>query len=155
MSKKTQDTKNKNSHAAAEEQYKLLEDKYKRALADYTNLEKRTQDQRSQFITMAQINIVEQFLPILDDLERAAMHINDSGLNLVIKRFLSVLEAESVLPFSPLEEEFDPTSMDCTDKVPGPENQVMNVELVGYKLKDAVIRPAKVHVGDGSSQSSN
>jgi molecular chaperone GrpE (heat shock protein) len=49
-----------------------LDSKWKRALADYQNLEKRTLTDRQTFVKLANLSLVSSLLPVLDDLERAS-----------------------------------------------------------------------------------
>ena len=56
-----------------------LDAKWKRALADYQNLQKRTENERKNFIRFANATLIEKPLDIIDDLERAAKHLKDDG----------------------------------------------------------------------------
>lgn len=131
---------------------KELEESWKRALADYHNLEKRVGQQQKTFARLASAALIDKLLAVLDDLERAAEHINDNGLNLVLSQFKSVLQSEGVKEIQASQEEFDPQSMDCTDMVEGPQNTVIRVLKKGYTLNGQVIRPAKVEVGSGRNE---
>ena len=132
-----------------ENQIVELTNKWKRALADYSNLERRVETQQQQFVRLANLTLYDKLLPILDDLERAAKHINDNGLRMILKQFDAVLESEGVLEIKTQDENFDPNSMDCLEMVKGEKNKVVEVRCKGYRLGEAVIRPAKVTVGDG------
>jgi len=125
--------------------------KYVRALADYQNLEKRTQEQQAHFVKLANATLVTKLISILDNLEMAATHLKDPGLNLVLSEFKSTLELEGVTAINPQGEEFNPDHMECVEILEGPDNQVVKVATKGYKLNDILIRPAKVHVGKSTS----
>jgi molecular chaperone GrpE len=129
-----------------------LEEKWKRAMADYRNLEKRMQNQQQVYARHASLGLIDKLLPVLDDLERAALHISDPGLTMVIGQFHSVLESEDVTKIDAQGKEFNPNYMDCVEMVPGKKNMVMSIVQPGYMLNETVIRPAKVQVGDGSRQ---
>lgn len=128
---------------------KELEESWKRALADYNNLEKRINEQQKTFVRLASAALIDKLLGVLDDLERAAYHIKDNGLNLILNQFKSVLESEGVKEMKAKGEEFDPETMDCAEMVAGPENTVVKIVQKGYTLNDHVIRPVKVKVGSG------
>lgn len=129
------------------EQMEELESKWKRALADYQNLEKRVMLERSQFVKLATVGVVEKFIGVLDDLELAAKHVNDEGLNMVIKKFVSVLQSEGVKEIEADGKPFDPHLMEAVDRVAGPKDMVINIVKKGYQIDTTVVRPAQVTVG--------
>ncbi len=124
-----------------------MEQNWKRALADYQNLVKRTQEQQGQARTYACLSLTERLLPVLDHLQLAAKHLNDPGLAMVVDQFKQALTAEGVVEITALNEPFDPMTMECVEQADGPKDQVIEVVSSGYKLSDRVIRPAKVKVG--------
>lgn len=128
---------------------------YKRVLADYQNLERRSRDEKIEVIKFAGRNLIEKFLPILDHLELAARHINDKGLDMVITQFKNLLSEEGVEAIKTEGEIFDPSTMDCIEVVDGPKDMVVSTSLTGYQLNGSVIRHAKVNVGNGSTTNSN
>ena len=124
-----------------------LEAKWKRAVADYRNLERRGNNQQQGLGRVANAMLIEKLLTIMDDLERANEQLKDKGLGLVIGRFGDVLKSEGVEPIEALEHEFDPQLMECVEMIEGAKNQVVKVVLAGYTLSGKVLRPAKVIVG--------
>src|SRR5664279_1867877 len=69
-----------------------FETKYKRALADYQNLEKRVADQRLDLIKGANKDLLLRLLPILDTLVLANQHVENDGLQVSINQFLDTLK---------------------------------------------------------------
>lgn len=132
-----------------ENQITDLDSKFKRALADYQNLEKRHSQDKQNLIRFANENLLHKLLSVLDDLERAQNHLNDSGLGLVISQFYRQLESEGVKAVDSTGKPFNPETMDCTDVVAGEKNQVVKTVIKGYLYHDKVLRPAKVEVGSG------
>ncbi len=132
-----------------EEDKKGWEEKYKRARADYINLEKRVKKQQEEFLKFANSVLITKFLPILDDLERAAHAGDDNGLSLLLKNFWKVLESEGVKEIKvEVGDEFDSSIMECTAAEGGGEEaKVSKVLRKGYRLKDKVLRPTQVGVG--------
>lgn len=122
---------------------------WKRAVADYRNLERRISEQQRVFVKFASAALVEKLLGIGDDLERANQHLHDQGLSLIIDRFKQVLKDEGVDQIEATGKEFDPSVMECQDTVEGEKNQVVKVIVPGYTLNGKVLRPAKVAVGGG------
>ena len=66
---------------------------------------------------------------------------------MAIDKFLSTLKSEGVEEINPIDAEFDPETMECTEAAPGEDNKVINVRKLGYKLNGHVVRPAQVVVG--------
>jgi molecular chaperone GrpE len=131
------------------DQLVILENKWKRALADYQNLEKRISTQQASYVKLASVGVIDKLLPVLDDLKRAAAHIKDTGIELIVKRFEEVLESEGVLKIEALGKVFDPSIMECVEMTEGEANVVIEVLQEGYQIDSTVIRPAKVTVGAG------
>lgn len=130
-------------------QLAAMEGNWKRALADYKNLEKRTGDQRVLMAQLGCISLLERLLPVIDHLELAANHLNDPGLDMVVRQMREALAAEAILPIEAKHHSFDPQTMECVEKVAGDQDVVMEVVAEGWKFNDRLIRPAKVKVGDG------
>ena len=115
---------------------KILEENWKRALADYQNLVKRVDSDKKEFIKLATAGMISKFLPSVDALE------------IVVKQLRDVLKDEGLQEINPREGDvFDPGLHECTETVLG-GNQDTIAELVfkGYKINDYVIRAAKVKV---------
>lgn len=126
-----------------------MEGGWKRALADYQNLQKRAADERSAVVQFANQTLLLQLLPILDNLQMSAAHTNDTGLQLSVKEFERVLEEEGVEEIAIQEKktDFDSTTMDAIETVEGPENKVVEIVSKGYKFRNKILRPARVRVG--------
>lgn len=124
------------------------ENKWKRTLADYENLVKRTAREKANFVKFANGRLLGKLLGVLDDLERCQKHVNDQGLNLGVAKFNQILESEGVKEIKVLGQPFDPAVMEATEMVEGPKNKVIEVTAKGYQLDDMILRPAKVKVGN-------
>ena len=130
-----------------EEKNTILEDKLKRSLADYANLEKRIDTQRQLFVTLATTAVVIKMVEALDDFNLTYSHLKDAGLKMAIDKFISALKSEGVEEIDPIGEDFDPLTMECVQTSAGEDNKVITVHKLGYKLNSQVIRPAQVVVG--------
>jgi len=128
---------------------KDLENRLKRALADYANLEKRVLREKEDFVKLANAQLLDKILSVFDDLELCEKNLKDRGISLVCQQFREVLKSEGVEEIKALGEKFDPETMDAVEIVSGPRNRVMEVVLKGYLLNGKVLRPAKVKVGGG------
>jgi molecular chaperone GrpE len=141
---------NKSSKTAElEQQVGELTENWKRAVADYQNLQKRVEIQQANYIKLASVQILQKLIPILDDLERASEHIKDTGLQMITKQLYELLAEEGVVRLEPLGSEFDPHTMECVETSKGKKNIVTRVQTNGYVMGDIVLRAAKVEVGSG------
>jgi molecular chaperone GrpE len=128
-----------------------------RALADYQNLQRRAQEERTEFGRYQLTATVTNILPVLDDLELALEAVHDGikddpwvdGIRLVMQKFRGVLEAAGVQEIRALSQAFDPAKHEAIGSAPGPQNEVVRVLRRGYTLGERVVRPAMVMVGDG------
>jgi molecular chaperone GrpE len=125
-----------------------LENQLKRALADYHNLERRVDEERRLLAQLSSAILIEKFLPVLDNLENAQKHLNDQGLEIVIKQFKNVLTEEGVEEIAAEGAQFDPHFHEATEVVESQKDGlVVKVIRKGYKIDSKVIRPAQVAVG--------
>ncbi len=132
-----------------------LEDKYKRALADYQNLQKRTQEEKIGWIRTANGNLIERLLPALDHLETALKGAKESdqksswlqGVEMTVLELQRVLEEEGLQKVPT--EKFDPTIHEVVEAREGKDGVIEDVFQMGYTLNGKLIRPAKVAVGKG------
>lgn len=135
-----------------EEKLAEMENNWKRALADYQNLQKRAQEEKLSFAQFANGNILRKLLPILDSLEMMKNHFEDESLQMIIKELKDILEQEGIEEIKSEGANFDPNVMEAVEMVPGEKNKVIGVLQKGYLLKDRLLRPAKVNVGLGDQK---
>lgn len=118
-----------------------------RAIADYQNLEKRIAKEKESLGEFIASALIIEILPVLDNLEAAAKHVNDTGLNLAVDQFKTVLKNIGLEEIKSEGSEFDPNFHEAIEAVEGEEdNKIIEVMNKGYKVMGKVIRPAKVKV---------
>jgi molecular chaperone GrpE len=141
-----------------EQRFKEYENLLKVLQADFDNYKKRTQREREEIYSYANIGFAKDILPILDNLERALASINKedpaqkaifSGVEMIYNQFISALEKNNVTEIDALLQPFNPEKhygvMQVEDS-DQPENTIVEVLQKGYTLKDKVIRPSMVKV---------
>jgi len=148
---KTISSKTKTSVADLQSRIQALDQNWKRALADYQNLLRRVDADKSQFVKLSNANLIARLLPSLDIIELAASHSQDIGVQMAAKQFHDALTSEGLQQITPeIGDSFNPTEHDCSETVPSRadfgENTVAEIVLKGYKINDYVLRPAKVKV---------
>ncbi len=127
---------------------KVLEENWKRALADYQNLVKRMETDKAEIMKLASLNVVNKLVPTLDVLELAAKHNPDEGVQMAVKQFQQVLKDEGLEEINPaVGDKFDPNLHECIETVVGePTETVVETVAKGYKINGFTLRPAKVKV---------
>lgn len=123
------------------------EDKYKRALADYQNLVRHTQEEKSEWAKFSNKQLVLKLLPILDTLMLAEKHTKDQTFSLTVQQFLQVLTDEGFERIKTEGESFDPLVMEVVETRDGEDWKVLEEVKAGFKAGETVIRPAYVVVG--------
>lgn len=137
----------KDKHDENEQKLQEVNEKYLRALADYQNLQKQTDSWREDFVQYAASSLVKKILEILDDLEKAQEHIQDEGLKLIIEKLHNILREEGVSELELTGKEYNPAEAEVISTQPGQQdNIIVEVLQKGYRIKDKVIRPARVVV---------
>ena len=132
--------------------------------ADFENYKRRQERDTADMRTRAGQRIVEELLPVLDDLDRAIEHTVASaasgtelehlltGVEMVRSRIAGVFANEGVTVIDPFGQPFDPHLHQAVSESPDPElpeHTVVEVYQKGYALGGRVIRPAVVVVSTG------
>ena len=139
--------KKKHDLLKKDQKHQELEERLKRTMADYQNLERRIEEERRLLSKLSAMLLVEKLLPVLDNLENAQSHLKDEGLEMVIRQFKEILNQEGVEEIEAIGQQFDPNQHEAVEIAEGPdEGRIARVVAKGYKIEDKVIRPAKVVV---------
>lgn len=130
--------------------------------ADFINYKRRVNQEQGEARTTGQSEVLQQLLPILDDLGRALRSAPPElsntpwvqGLLLVSKRLIATLEQLGVRQFGKPGDSFDPrwheaVTLETRNDVP--EGTILSVTRPGYAFGERVIRPAQVSVADAPS----
>ena len=134
---------------------KTHQEQYLRTLADMENLRKRTQRDKEELAKFANENILREILPVIDNLERAVEHAeqtesNDGlfeGVQMTLTQFSQLLSKFGVEPVDAVGQLFDPAyhqAMGQLESDEHPVNTVIQQMQKGYQLNDRLLRPAFV-----------
>lgn len=133
--------------ADSQKQIEDLTVSWKRALADYQNLEKRIAQDREELTKYIAQNIIRDFLDVFDGLERSDEHLKDQGLHIAVSNFQTILEKNGLKRIEVLGKKFNPETMECIEVIPGKkEDEVVEEMRSGYLLWEKVLRVAQVKV---------
>ena len=146
--------------AQLEELRRQLDDKQDRllrALAEADNIRRRAQRDRDDFVKYANESLLRDLIPVLDNLDRALGSARAAagaasvvtGVELIQRELLRVLERAGVSRYSAVGQPFDPTRHEAIARVVSAEaapDTVVNETAPGYLLNGRVLRPALVAV---------
>jgi len=138
-------------------------DSYLRAVAELDTYKRRVQREIMDLAKFAVLPLVEDMLPVLDNLELAMANIREhldspawaEGIEMLAKQIRRVFTDHGIIEIDPLGEDFDPTFHECVahEKFKDvQENKIAKVMRKGYKLDSRLIRPASVVVSSGISE---
>ena len=139
-----------------------LKDRYMRLLAEYDNFRRRTQKEKEEIYAASVAEVVKEWLPLVDDIERAVASTENmdessvekvaEGIKLIGKQAESVLGKLGVEEIDGKEgESFDPNLHEAVMHVEDeslPEQSIAQVFQKGYSCKGRVIRHSVVKVAN-------
>jgi molecular chaperone GrpE len=128
-----------------------------RVKAEYDNYRKRSVRQEQAAADRAKALVVSQFLPVLDDLERARSHgdLESGPLKSVADKLATALEGVGLTAFGAEGDPFDPALHEAVQHEGDGSNPVIgNVMRQGYRLGEQVLRHALVGVVDAVEEPS-
>jgi molecular chaperone GrpE len=132
-----------------------LNDRFLRLAADFENFRRRTSKERETVIDLANERFAIDLLEVVDNFDRA-LKSDDSHLREgleQIRQLLSVqLQRHGIMPIDSLKKPFNPLEHEAIAHVPSgePEGTIIDEVAKGYKMKEKVIRYAKVAVSKGN-----
>ena len=142
-------------------QLKAVKEQLLRATADFENFRRRTERDRSEWINVARVTAIKQFLPISDDIERAlaalpakelaadkTLIIAIDGLSLIQKNLSKSLQdsgVEEIVTTGMFNPELHEALMQV-EKDGLPSGAIVQTFEKGYKLGTSIIRHSKVSV---------
>ena len=134
------------------------EDKLKRSLADYLNLERKTKSDIQNGINEKMDRFLLQFLTIYDDLIRAKEILKKEnpdaqGLDAILKNIDSLLADYGVMPINAIGEIFDPNLHEAIAIIPDDsldDNTITKELRKGYISHNMTLRPTLVEISKKS-----
>lgn len=142
---------------AARAQAAEYQEKWQRALAEFSNYRKRQEAEFLDRVRLSNAALIAKLLPVLDDLERALQTLPQGlqmltwvdGIYLIKRKLEVILESEGLRPIETQGKSFDPLYHEVAlyEEVEGYEDGAILGEIQrGYMLGERVIRPALVRV---------
>lgn len=138
--------------AEKEQEIEALQNRLLRLQADFDNFRRRSQREKEELSLYANEKLLLEFLPVLDNLERALQAGEGPGLlegvELTARGFREALAKAGVTPIEAVGKPFDPHLHEVMMQVEGESEEPLVVEefVKGYKLGERVLRPASVKV---------
>lgn len=131
-----------------------LHDHNLRLRAEFDNARRRFEQQRSEYVQFAAMDLVREILPAVDDFDRALqVETADAnyakGVRLIYQRLSEILKKMGLEPMETAGRQFDPNLHQAVERVPteSAEDQTILGEFQkGYLFKGKLLRPAMVKV---------
>ena len=131
-----------------------------RKTAEFENYRKRTERERQAIFDTAASGIIEELLPLVDDLERAlgadtgteGSEAYRKGVELIHRQLMDILRRRGVTAIDALGEPFDPHFHQAVAYEPADdreEGEIIEEFRRGYMLGDKLLRPSMVKVAKG------
>ena len=142
-----------------EKKYKDLNDSHLRLMADFDNYRKRTIKEKADLIKNAGERIITDFLPIVDNFERALESMKTAedvdavrqGVELIYNQVMSMLKSNGVAVIETENAPFDTEFHEAITTIPVPtpelKDKIVDCTTKGYTMNEKVIRHSKVVVG--------
>jgi molecular chaperone GrpE len=135
---------------------KAANEKYLRLYAEFENYKKRVQKDKEELLKYANEKIIQELLPVIDNLESALEHSKNNategivqGVENTLKELLRVLRKCGLNPIEAMGRDFDPSihhALSVEEREDMEENKVTEVFRKGYMFRDKVIRAPLVGV---------
>lgn len=138
-----------------------LKDLLLRKSAEFDNFRKRTERDRQALTDAITGSVIEDLLPLMDDLERAleveageGAQAYRLGVELIQRQLAEILRRRGVKPIESLGADFDPYYHQAVSYEPAEgrrEGEIIEEFRRGYMLGDRLLRPSMVKVAKGNS----
>lgn len=144
---------------AKDEKIEELSDKLLRQMAEFDNFRKRTEKEKSAMYEIGAKDIIDKLLPVVDNFERGFTTVSEedkedafvTGMEMVYKQLMTMLEVVGVKPIEAVGQEFNPdlhnAVMHVEDETVG-ENIIVEEFQKGYTYRDSVVRYSMVKVAN-------
>lgn len=154
----TDESKALNELKKLQDELAEAKDKYLRLYSEFENFRRRSAKEKLDLIQSANESLIQSFLPIVDDFERAEKSFQGitnkelEGFILISNKFKKTLEQNGVKAMElKAGDDFNADVHEAITQMPAPDDsmkgKVIDVIEKGYLLNDKVIRYAKVVVG--------
>ncbi|MCL2208243.1 MAG: nucleotide exchange factor GrpE [Fibromonadales bacterium] len=136
------------------------QDKYLRLFAEFENYRTRTAKEQLELISTANGKLLTKLSEVKDNFDRAFAEENKSGdleafekgMKLIQEQLNKILSEFGLEIIDPSGEVFDPNFHEALMKQPSenvPEGNVIQVYQKGYRIKNKLLKTAKVIVSSG------
>jgi len=134
-------------------------DQLQRSRAEFVNFKRRNDQERALLRQYVSREVLAQFLPVIDDLERALATIPEEerengwvkGVTLIQAKLNGTAERIGVSKIEALGQPFDPSIHESVATEPESDGStVVEIYQNGYRIGDLLVRPAMVKTGNAS-----
>lgn len=143
-----------------EAELKQEKEKFLRLFAEFENYKRRTAKERIELFSTASEDVMKTLLPVLDDFERALMHIEEDkeaeelrkGVLLIYQKLIKTLEQKGLKVMEVNKgDAFNADNHEAITQIPAPSDdmkgKIIDIVEKGYVLGEKIIRFPKVVIG--------
>lgn len=130
---------------------------WQRSKADFVNAKREFDEERQKILTYAETGLIEDIIPVLDSFfaarrnETAWLSVAPQwrmGVEYIEQQLVTTLTTRGLAFIEPKKgDEFDHDFHEAVSEATGQKGKIVELQARGYKLKNKVLRPAKVVVG--------
>lgn len=137
-----------------QESFDSVNGQFKRALADYQNLEKRVAEGRSEMNSWAVTNLLTRIAGVMHYFDQAFKGVAEQeqksawfrGVQMAAQQLQQVLRDEGLEEIK-ADGNFDPALHEAVDTRDGEDGKILEVVEKGYTLNGKILKPSRVIVG--------
>jgi len=150
--------------AAAMAELSKTKEAYLRSVAEFDNYRRRNNEEKPKIANYAKGELAKDIFPILDNfklgLEAAEKQHPEAksiteGFAMIASQIRAALSHHNIVEINPVGAAFDPNEHESLTSQPSadvPEDHVLFVHRVGYKIGDRLLRPASVVISSGNPE---
>lgn len=137
-------------------EFTQMKEMAQRALADLQNYKRQAEEEKTRLISLGQINVLSELLPVLDNFTRAFTHMPEdlkqnewvNGVAQIEKQLLSIIKSVGLEEIPTVGQMVNPNMHEIISTGPGPKDQIITEIEKGYTFQGKVLRASKVIVGN-------
>ena len=135
-------------------------DMLQRLQADFDNFRRRSEREKEELAQFVRGNVITQLLPVMDDFERLFNSDSENieikkGAQLIYNNLFSIFKQYGLKSFTDDRKPFDPNiheALSVKETTEENDGKILETWQKGYWLKNKLLRPAKVIVGQYKSE---
>ena len=120
----------------------------KKVQADFENYKKRAEKEKQEYIEYSCQEFIKTLLPVLDSFEQALKNTDNEDIKALFDQLWHILSSDGLEKIDSVDKKFDPFLHEALmqEESDKKEGTVLEELQAGYRLKEKIIRAAKVKI---------